>query len=119
LTFGAELVGRSSPPQRITLTNTGTDPLTIVSMTITGADSASFTKSTTCVSPIAAGASCTVDVSFAPTINTGLAATLTFNTDAPTSPDTVFLGGVGMLPPTILIPIASSVVAGGRVTAFV
>ena len=113
LTFGAEIVGRSSPPQRITLTNTGTDPLTIFSMTITGTDSASFTKSTTCVSPIAVGASCTVDVSFVPTINTGLAATLTFNTDAPTSPDTVFLGGLGLVPPTLGISTFSTVVVGG------
>lgn len=58
-------VGSSSAAQTFTLRNTGTSPLTDISITKDGANSAEFTVSTP-VTSIAAGASATFTVTFAP-----------------------------------------------------
>src|SRR5207249_5592396 len=76
----------------VKLTNTGSGTLNISSI-INNGDFAISGK--TCGTTVAAGASCTVSVTFTPTgigIRNG---TLTFNDDAPTSPQKVALTGTG------------------------
>ncbi|MDE3178757.1 MAG: choice-of-anchor D domain-containing protein, partial [Acidobacteriota bacterium] len=63
LTFGNQLVGASSSPQTLTLTNSGTAPLTITAATVSGA----FSQTNNCVTTLAPSASCTFNVTFSPT----------------------------------------------------
>jgi phospholipase C len=69
LTFAAEAIGETSPPQTINLSNTGSATLTLSSITITG----NFAQTNTCIpagvtsATLAPGASCTISVTFKPT----------------------------------------------------
>lgn len=64
LTFGAQTVGGVSAAQTVTLTNTGTVPLTLTAPALSG----DFVVASQCSTntPLAAGASCLLSVSFAP-----------------------------------------------------
>jgi hypothetical protein len=97
LTFAATAVGSSSATQAVTLKNTGTSTLTITSggITITGTGAASFSKSTTCGSTLAVGASCTISVAFKPTAIGSLTATLDVADNATGSPQKATLTGTG------------------------
>jgi len=112
-------------PQTVTLTGTGTAPVTLsagsLSFSTTAIGSTSSTKSVTltnhlsaalafsgigisgpfgiasntCGTSIAAGASCAVGVTFTPTVTGAATGTLTFTDSAPGSPQTVSLSGNG------------------------
>ena len=99
--FGAQLVGTTSNPKTVTVTNTGTSTLTI-----TGAvASAPYNiASRTCGATLAAGASCTYAVTFAPVAPGIVPGTLTVTSDASNSPSySVALLGAGMDPPSVSI----------------
>jgi sugar lactone lactonase YvrE len=103
LTFTpARLVGTTSAAMTVTLTDNGTAPLTITSITITGTNSADFAKSAdTCPkSPtkLALGANCTISVKFTPTANGTRNGAITIIDDAANSPQTVTLKGTGGTP---------------------
>ncbi len=97
LTFPSTAVDSTSAAQVITLTNTGTSPVTFTaSTTITGSGAGSFLRSaSTCVSPLAAGASCTNSFEFKPTAAGTAAAVVTYSDNATGSPNTVALSGTG------------------------
>ena len=101
LTFATQLVGTSSASQVVTLTNTGNATLTITSLTSSG----DFAQTNTCGSSVAAGANCTISVTFTPTnINTRSGA-ITIVDNATGSPQSVTLTGKGtyvLLAPTNL-----------------
>jgi hypothetical protein len=101
LTFAAQLVSTSSASQGVTLTNTGNATLTITSLTSSG----DFAQTNTCGSSVAAGANCTINVTFTPTnINTRSGA-ITIADNATGSPQSVTLTGKGtyvLLAPTNL-----------------
>ena len=97
LTFPVHLVGSSTPSKPVTLTNTGTAALLITSITITGTNSADFTQTNTCGSNVAPGASCTINVSFAPTAAGSRSAALTITDNAAGSPHSVPLSGTGTI----------------------
>jgi hypothetical protein len=101
LTFAAQLVSTSSASQGVTLTNTGNATLTITSLTSSG----DFAQTNTCGSSVAAGANCTITVTFTPTnINTRSGA-ITIADNATGSPQSVTLTGKGtyvLLAPTNL-----------------
>ena len=70
LTFGSQNLGTTSPAQTVTVTNTGSGPATIVNIYIgdAGQDD-EFADTTNCpISPstLAAGASCSINVTFTP-----------------------------------------------------
>lgn len=68
LTFpGAPLVGSTNGPLPVTLTNSGTAPLTITKVAISG----SFTETDNCVTTLQPGATCAFQVTFSPTITNG------------------------------------------------
>src|SRR5262249_34125000 len=67
LHFGNQRVGTISPPQTVTLTNTGSTPLNIQGVAISGNDFGDFIETTTCGSSVPAHTSCEIDVRFAPT----------------------------------------------------
>jgi pimeloyl-ACP methyl ester carboxylesterase len=119
LSFGSVNVGTSGSPQTLTLSNTGSTPLTISSITIAGTNNGDFAVAatgTTCSTSaaVAAGGSCTINVTFTPTATGTRNGILTITDNAPGSPHTVSLSGVGTNPlPSLTLLSPSSATAGG------
>ena len=95
LSFGNQTVGVSSSPQTTTLTNTGNLPLTITSIQITGADSGDFGQTNNCPSSLQPNNSCTISVTFTPIATGSRSAAVSVTDNAPGSPQSVPLTGVG------------------------
>ena len=98
LSFGNQAINMTSLAKTVTVANTGKAVLNITSITPSG-DFAILSK--TCGSSLAAGAKCTVKVTFTPTVLGKLAGKLTFTDNALNSPQTLALSGVGVLPATL------------------
>jgi FtsP/CotA-like multicopper oxidase with cupredoxin domain len=94
LTFGPQGLATTSPAQAVTVSNAGITPLTITGFAIAGAE---FAQTNNCASPLAAGASCTVNVTYTPTSLGTASSTLTVNVGAPATAQTVALSGTGTL----------------------
>jgi hypothetical protein len=94
--FGNQAVGSASPPVTVTLTNKGTNALTINSITLGGADPGDFGESNTCGSSVGAGQSCTITVTFTPAVLGPLSASVLISDTDPASPQTIMLSGTGM-----------------------
>ena len=90
--FGNENVGSTSSSKSVTVTNPGTSAVSMSSIGVTGP----FGESNNCGTSLAAGASCTVGVTFAPTAAGAATGTLSVNSSAPGSPLTVALTGTGV-----------------------
>jgi len=91
LTFPTQVVSMTSKAQTVTLTNTGLGILHITSLAVTGP----FAQTNTCGATIAAGASCTLSVTFNPTKAGSFTGSLSITDNAPTSPQKVSLTGTG------------------------
>jgi centrosomal CEP192-like protein len=103
LSFPKTVIGATSIPKSVTLTNSGNATLHISSITASGDFAIS---NNTCGATVAAGASCAVSVTFTPTNKGTRKGNLTFTDDAPTSPQIVALVGAGTaikLTPTSLL----------------
>jgi hypothetical protein len=98
LTFAAQPLGTTSSPQSVTLTNSGTGPLNVSSVAITGTNSGDFPLTNACPSALAVGANCQISVSFAPTANGPRSASLAVTDNAPGTPQIIPLSGSGGLP---------------------
>jgi hypothetical protein len=99
--FGNQVVGSSSSAVTITITNSGSAPLTIGSLSLTGADASQFSLGIlTPASPIAASASATFTVTFSPTSTGAKAATINIahNGINTATPFTFDLSGTGVTP---------------------
>jgi hypothetical protein len=94
LNFNGQLIGTTSASQAVSVTNTGTPPLTFTSIGI----SSGWTQSNNCAPSVAAGATCTINVSFQPTAAGPQSGTLTLTDNALGSPQTVSLSGTGLVP---------------------
>lgn len=66
LRFGSQTLGTASAAQTVTVTNTSQSPLNLALVEIGGRNSADFSQSNTCGIALAAAASCTIEVRFAP-----------------------------------------------------
>jgi FG-GAP-like repeat/Abnormal spindle-like microcephaly-assoc'd, ASPM-SPD-2-Hydin len=93
LIFGPQPIGTTSPPQTITLTNTGTAPLTISSITITGANLGDYAQTNNCGTSVPINASCQIKVTFTPTAPGARDAAVSVTDNAPDSPQNVSLAG--------------------------
>jgi uncharacterized protein (TIGR03437 family) len=108
LTFPQQAVGSSSAVQAITLTNTGTVPLQISSIAVTG----DFSQTNTCPSGagLAAGANCLIAVTFTPTGRGPRLGAITIASNATATPAVVNLSGsavgavVSLSPTTVTFP---------------
>ncbi len=125
LDFGSQTVNTTSTARTVTLTNGTNSALTINSTSITGTNAADFAVSAnTCpasTSTLAAGANCTISVTFKPATTAAESATLTVTSSDSGSPHNVALSGTGTaagIPDfTIsLSPTSGVVTAGGSVT---
>src|SRR5437667_885355 len=73
----------------------GTTSLTITSIAITGTNAGDFAQTHTCASSLAAGASCSISVTFKPTASGTRTAALNISDNAAGSPQKVTLSGTG------------------------
>jgi hypothetical protein len=95
LAFGNQNVGNTSAPQTITVSNSGNGPLVISGISMTGVNASDFGQTNDCGSALAAGATCTIGVTFTPT-NTGTrTAAVSIADNDPSSSPTVGLTGTG------------------------
>ena len=97
LSFSPIVEGQVSAAQTVTLTNSGGMALTGVVISASGA----FGESDNCGAQLAANASCTISVAFAPNQTGPLSGTLTV-VDALRS-QTIALSGTGLAPPTLSV----------------
>lgn len=101
LTFPPQLIGTTSKPQTVTLTNTGLGILKLTKRTLTGP----FGLTTNCSATVNPGGSCTLSVTFKPITIGNLTGSISITDNAPSSPQTVSLQGTGtevQLTPTSL-----------------
>ena len=95
LDFGAQTVGGVYPARSVTLTNSGNADLTTVAVTVLG-DGFANVSARACPAILAAGASCTVDIRFAPTAaGTDYTGSLRVTSNAAGSPHVTGLSGRG------------------------
>jgi hypothetical protein len=107
LAFSTTDVGNSSAAQTVTLRNTGTGPLTLSSIALTGTNATSFLQTNTCGTTLAATSSCTVSVTFKPLAAGSLSAQLNFTDNASGAAQTVALSGNAiLLTPTVSLSTA-------------
>jgi Beta-propeller repeat/Abnormal spindle-like microcephaly-assoc'd, ASPM-SPD-2-Hydin len=98
LNFGSQIVETASTtPQKVVLTNTGNENLSITNISVSGTDPSDFTISPAnpCGSTVAQGSSCTIQINFKPASSGNRSATLSITDNAPNSPQTVSLTGTG------------------------
>lgn len=101
LSLGSITVGTPSPAQMTILSSTGGQGLSLSGISITGANAGEFSESDNCGAPtvLAPSKSCTISVIFTPTASGLQQATLLSTDNAPGSPQSVQLSGVGLTPP--------------------
>jgi len=92
LNFGNVTVNTTSASQPVTLTNSQAVSLTITSITTSG----DYAQTNNCGTTLAANASCTINVTFTPTVSGTRTGTLSVNDNGPGSPQTASLTGVGV-----------------------
>jgi hypothetical protein len=104
LTFAGQQVQTASAALPLTVTNTGSTALNISSITAGG----DFTETNNCIgATIAAGTTCTVQVSFTPTATGARAGTLTVYGNVSGGQATAALTGTGLAPASItLLPLS-------------
>jgi FtsP/CotA-like multicopper oxidase with cupredoxin domain len=86
LTFAGQLLNTTSAAQSVTLSNTGSTALTINSIVFAGTNPGDFAQTTTCPiggAGLAAGANCTISVTFTPAATGSRTASMTINSNDP------------------------------------
>jgi sugar lactone lactonase YvrE len=92
LSFSSQVAGSTSASKSITLQSTGTGPLQVSGVAVTGP----FGQTNNCAGSIASGASCTIQVTFTPTVVGSASGTITISDNAGTQ--NVNLAGNGSAP---------------------
>jgi hypothetical protein len=115
LSFGNQAVGTGSSSQPLSVTNVGKNQgLKITGVGTTG----NFSETDNCVSstPLAVGASCTINVTFAPTAEGPRTGAINISNSQAIIPLAVPLAGTGVCHYVSITPSPSSVAVGGTVT---
>jgi hypothetical protein len=113
IAFGGVRPGNTATAQTVTLTNNGNTTVHVTTATLTGDASFSLVANSCTGATLAAGATCTVQVGFAPANVGTFSSTLTFGDDASNSPQTSTVTGSGVQPAVSLS--ASSLAFGNQV----
>jgi len=95
LSFGTVKTNSGTATKSVTLTNSGGTALAMPTFSITGADPADFSQTDTCSAPLAPKATCSISLTFKPTVKGPRAATLVTTDNAQNSPQTISLSGSG------------------------
>ncbi len=106
LTFPHQLIGTTSAPRNVTLTNTGLTTLSISSMSVSGPFQ--LGSGTTCSTGVAPGANCTLSVVFQPVVIGGKGGLLSISDSASGKKQVIELNGSGTVisisPPQLTFP---------------
>ena len=116
LTFTAQALNTTSAPQTVTVKNTGTAAVSITGFGATGPFAIPLGNTEGACGPetnLAAGASCTIGVTFTPTAAGAANGTLSVSDNATGSPQSIPLTGTGQSSAVVVI----TVPAGGSTTA--
>ncbi len=95
LDFGSQMVGTTSAPQTVTLTNHATAAVSIFGVRVSGSNPGAFAQTNTCGTSVPAGGSCAISVTFTPRHPGSKGATLGVGDSGGASPQTVTLSGTG------------------------
>jgi FG-GAP-like repeat/Abnormal spindle-like microcephaly-assoc'd, ASPM-SPD-2-Hydin len=101
LIFGNQGVGNASPTQNVILTNSGSAPLRISAISISGAQRGDYQQSNSCGATLAAAAHCTINVTFTPLAAGMRTAGIQISDNAFNSPQRVSLDGTGATPSAV------------------
>ncbi len=113
VSFASQNVGSLSAPVSVTVQNTGTADLHMASVILIGANPGDFQLTNGCdLLTVVPGGTCTLQVSFAPTVGGARSAQIQLVDDAPTSPQLVNLSGAGVSASLSLSPTSLSFSAG-------
>jgi hypothetical protein len=93
--FGTQLMGTTAPPKNFIFKNNATTALAIDKIYFVGANASDFNQTNTCGSAVAAGAKCTIALSFSPSALNQRRAALVISDADPASPQAVALSGFG------------------------
>jgi hypothetical protein len=96
LAFGSELVGQSSSPQSVTLTNTGSGAITLNAISASG----DFSQTNNCGATLNAGANCNINVTFTPSWAGSRNGEIVLNLFDPPAIEGINLSGTGTAPNT-------------------
>jgi hypothetical protein len=111
---GAITQGTSGTPQNVSLSNTGNAPLHVTNVALNGLNANDFVVgNTNCIGTLAAGASCTIPITFSPQAAGVRTTSLLVTDDAANSPQSVTLTGNAAAAVTI------QAAAGGSTSATV
>jgi len=113
-TFPNQTVGTTSAAKVVTLKNGGATTLTFSSIAITGNNGSDFAQTNTCGTSLAAGASCTISVTFTPAATQTFTGFVTINDNAVGSPHNVGLTGTGI--PGAAVTLAPTSLSFGKQT---
>ena len=106
----------ASAPKAIRLSNSGTQPLLISTITMVGTNPGDFAQTNDCGTTVAPTASCTISVTFKPTAIGQRTATMQISDNAATSPQQVSLGGTGLdVPPPFNLTVTFAGAGSGTV----
>jgi hypothetical protein len=114
LSFGARHLESSSVAESLNLTNSGIVPLDIAGIEFAGSNPGDFSQTTTCENSLAAGATCTISVTFKPTASGTRTATVSIRDNAADSPQSVSLTGTGTSTTSTVSLSASSLAFGNQ-----
>ncbi len=115
LDFGSEAVGHTSVSKALTLTNNGVSAVQSAAVQVTGDFQI---VANACTGPIAAGASCTVQVSFVPMQTGARTGTLTLSSGDLPGPMMVNLAGMGMEFQLVVVGSSTATVVGGKTATY-
>jgi hypothetical protein len=112
LSFGQQIVGTTSNPQTVQLSNNGTLAVSFTNV----ASSAGFAQTNTCGTHLDAGSKCSISATFSPQATGSATGTITIQDNATGSPHVIHLDGTGVASPgtptlTSLTP--ARVIVGG------
>ena len=110
LTFpGTPTQGTSTSPQNISVTNSGSASLQILSAVLSGFNASDFSiSSDTCSGALAVNSSCNIAVVFSPTASGIRSTTLTLTDNAANSPQSLSISGTAAPAATVATPTGSS-----------
>ena len=101
---GTTTQGTTAAPQNLTVSNTGTGPLHVTAIGVSGLNAGDFSVAgSNCLgTAVAAGANCSIPVTFAPLASGIRTTTLTITDDAVNSPQIVTINGTAVTAVTIV-----------------
>jgi hypothetical protein len=95
INFGNQAMGTSSVSSLVTVTNIGSDTVTISQIAIQGTNAGDFTETNTCTTPLLPQSNCAINVTFTPTAAGSASATLSVTDNGGSSPQVIALSGTG------------------------